>query len=247
MSGLCSSSCASSDSETTGHRRRERGDGQNLAKAVPAGHAFGHRSEYPSLKALIELSCKKFADRVAYLQMDHRLSYAELDSLSARFGAWLQSQGLKRGDRIAIMLPNILQYPVVMCGALRAGLAVVNTNPLYTERELEYQLRDSGATALVVLENFASIAQQALPSTAVRHVIVTAVGDLLAFPKGALVNFVLRHVQRKIPAWKIEGSRSLKSILSNAPETLKPVSSIMKTSPIFNTPGVLLAYPRARC
>ncbi len=194
-------------------------------KQYPAGTPSDiDPSEYSSLKALIELSCGKFADRVAYLQMEHQLSYAELDSLSARFGAWLQSQGLQRGDRIAIMLPNILQYPVVMCGALRAGLAVVNTNPLYTERELEYQLRDSGAVALVVLENFASIAQQALPSTAVRHVIVTAVGDLLGFPKGALVNFVLRHVQRKIPAWTIEGSRSLKSILSSAPETLKPVS-----------------------
>ncbi len=181
-------------------------------------------NEYASLKALIELSCKKFADRVAYLQMDHRLSYAELDKLSARFGAWLQSQGLQRGDRIAIMLPNILQYPVVMCGALRAGLTVVNTNPLYTERELEYQLRDSGAVALVVLENFASIAQQALPATSVRHVVVTAVGDLLGFPKGALVNFVLRHVQRKVPAWKIAGSKSLMSILRSAPDTLKPVS-----------------------
>src|SRR5471032_2631744 len=99
-------------------------------------------NEYPSLKALIEQSCEKFADRVAYLQMDCRLSYAELDRLSARFGAWLQGQGLKQGDRIAIMLPNILQYPVVMCGALRAGLTVVNTNPLYTETEVEYQLRD---------------------------------------------------------------------------------------------------------
>src|SRR6478752_4594517 len=119
-------------------------------------------NEYQSLKALIELSCKKFAERVAYLQMDHRLSYAELDRLSTRFAAWLQAQGLKRGDRIAIMLPNILQYPIVMCGALRAGLVVVNTNPLYTESEVEYQLRDSGAAALVVLENFASTVQQAL-------------------------------------------------------------------------------------
>jgi long-chain acyl-CoA synthetase len=181
-------------------------------------------NEYPSLKALIEQSCDKFADRVAYLQMGCRLSYAELDRLSARFGAWLQDQGLKQGDRIAIMLPNILQYPVVMCGALRAGLTVVNTNPLYTEPELEYQLRDSGAVAIVVLENFASIAEKALPATAVRHVIVTAVGDLLPFPKGAVVNFVLRHVQHKVPAWNLPGSHALKTILGGAARTLKPVT-----------------------
>jgi long-chain acyl-CoA synthetase len=181
-------------------------------------------NEYPSLKALIEQSCKKFADRVAYLQMDCPISYRELDRLSARFATWLQAQGLKPGDRIAIMLPNILQYPVVMCGALRAGLVVVNTNPLYTEKELEYQLRDSGAAALVVLENFASIVEQALPATSVRHVVVTAVGDLLPFPKGALVNFVLRYVQRNVPAWKLPAAHSLKSILRSAADTPKAVT-----------------------
>jgi long-chain acyl-CoA synthetase len=181
-------------------------------------------NEYQSLKALIELSCKKFAERVAYLQMDHRLSYAELDRLSTRFAAWLQAQGLKRGDRIAIMLPNILQYPIVMCGALRAGLVVVNTNPLYTESEVEYQLRDSGAAALVVLENFASTVQQALPKTSVKHVVVTAVGDLLPFPKGTLVNFVLRYIQRKVPGWKIPAAHLLPEILQSASETIEPVS-----------------------
>jgi len=181
-------------------------------------------NEYQSLKALIELSCKKFAERVAYLQMDHRLSYAELDRLSTRFAGWLQAQGLKRGDRIAIMLPNILQYPIVMCGALRAGLVVVNTNPLYTESEVEYQLRDSGAAALVVLENFASTVQQALPKTSVKHVVVTAVGDLLPFPKGTLVNFVLRYIQRKVPGWKIPAAHLLPEILQSASETIEPVS-----------------------
>jgi long-chain acyl-CoA synthetase len=181
-------------------------------------------NEYPSLKALIEQSCKKFADRVAYLQMGCSLSYRELDRLSARFAAWLQAQGLKPGDRIAIMLPNILQYPVVMFGALRAGLMVVNTNPLYTETELEYQLRDSGAVALVVLENFASIVERALPSTSVRHVVVTAVGDLLPFPKGTLVNFVLRHVQRKVPAWKLPAAQSLMTTLRSTADTLQPVT-----------------------
>ena len=181
-------------------------------------------NEYPSVKALIEQSCKKYAARTAYLQMDFRLSYAVLDRLSEQFGAWLQSQGLKRGDRIAIMLPNILQYPIVMCGALRAGLIVVNTNPLYTKPEVEYQLHDSGAVALVVLENFASIVEQALPATSVRHVIVTAVGDLLPFPKGALVNFVLRYVQRKVPRWHIPEAHSLLTILHGAPKPLDPVA-----------------------
>ena len=194
-------------------------------KQYPAGTpADIDPNEYPSLKALIDLSCRQFAARTAYLQMDHRLSYAELDRLSARFAAWLQQRGLKPGDRIAIMLPNILQYPVVMFGALRAGLTVVNTNPLYTQTELEHQLHDSGAAVLVVLENFAAVAQQALPATSVRHVIVTAVGDLLAFPKGVLVNFVLRHVQRKVPAWSIPAAHSLVAALTSGPDTPEPVA-----------------------
>ena len=180
--------------------------------------------EYPSLKALIEQGCAQFATRTAFLQMGHALSYAELDRLSGRFAAWLQGRGLKKGDRIAIMLPNILQYPVAMFGALRAGLTVVNTNPLYTQPELEHQLHDSGAAALVVLENFASVAQQALPASSVRHVIVTGVGDLLPFPKGALVNFVLRHVQRKIPPWQLPNAHSMRSVLGSAPDAPEPVT-----------------------
>jgi long-chain acyl-CoA synthetase len=179
--------------------------------------------EYASLKALIERSCTEFRARKAFIQMGHGLSYARLDELSARFGAWLQQCGLKPGDRIAIMLPNILQYPVVMFGALRAGLTVVNTNPLYTASELEYQLRDSGAAALVVLENFAAVAQQALPATSVRHVVVTGVGDLLSFPKGTLVNFVLRHVQRRVPAWSLPAAHPLTAVLRSAPASLQPV------------------------
>jgi long-chain acyl-CoA synthetase len=181
-------------------------------------------SEYASVKALIEEGCMQFAARHAFLQMGHAMSYAELDRLSGRFGAWLQQQGLRKGDRVAIMLPNILQYPVVMFGALRAGLAVVNTNPLYTATELQHQLRDSGASALVVLENFASVAQEALPSCGVRHVIVTGVGDLLPFPKGALVNFVLRYVQRKVPAWRIPGAHTLRTVLRAGPDAIEPVS-----------------------
>ncbi len=180
-------------------------------------------NEYGSLKQLIDGSCRQFPERTAYIQMEQRLSYAQLDRLSARFAAWLQQRGLRKGDRVAIMLPNIMQYPVVMFGALRAGMTVVNTNPLYTATELEHQLRDSGATALVVLENFAAVAEAALAAVPVPNVVVTGVGDLLAFPKGALVNFVLRHVQHKVPPWNLPGSLSLTNVLKGTPATPAPV------------------------
>jgi len=180
-------------------------------------------NEYRSLKQLIELSFSQFPQRTAYIQMEQRLSYAQLDRHSAQFAAWLQQRGMRKGDRIAIMLPNILQYPIVMFGALRAGLTVVNTNPLYTASELEHQLRDSGATALVVLENFAAVAEQALAVVPVPHVIVTSVGDLLSFPKGAIVNFVIRHVQRKVPAWHLPDALPLTRILGATPATPNPV------------------------
>jgi len=194
-----------------------------LAQYPPVTPAEINIAEYASLKALIESSCEQFATRDAFMQMEQRMSYAEVDQLSGRFAAWLQQRGLKKGDRIAIMLPNVLQYPIAMFGALRAGLVVVNTNPLYTATELEHQLRDSGAAALVVLENFASIAQVAVPGTSVRHVIVTAVGDLLGFPKGALVNFVLRSVQHKVPVWKIAGAYAFAELLKTAPDKPEPV------------------------
>ena len=173
--------------------------------------------EYCSLKHLIESGCERFGDRKAFVLMEHALHYRELDALAGAFGAWLQQvAGLAKGERVAIMLPNVLQYPVTMYGALRAGMVVVNVNPLYTADELAHQLADSGATAIVVLENFAATLQQALPRTHVKHVIVTGVGDLLPFPKGAIVNFVLRHVQRKVPAWRIPGARRLRSVLRSA-------------------------------
>ncbi|MBS0387427.1 MAG: AMP-binding protein, partial [Proteobacteria bacterium] len=179
--------------------------------------------EYTSIKQLIEGSFRDYPTRTAYIQMEQRLSYAQLDRLSAQFAAWLQQRGMRKGDRIAIMLPNILQYPIVMFGALRAGLTIVNTNPLYTASELEHQLRDSGAHALVVLENFAAVAQQALAIAPVPNVIVTGVGDLLSFPKGAIVNFVIRHVQRKVPAWHLPDALPLMQILKGPPATPAPV------------------------
>ena len=167
-----------------------------------------------SLKDMIEKSCVQFADRVAFIQMNRSLRYRELAELSGRFGAWLQQKAaLKRGDRIAIMLPNVLQYPIAMVGALRAGFTVVNTNPLYTARELEHQLQDSGAVAIVVLENFAHVLQEVLPRTSVRHVLVTAVGDMLGFPLSLIVNYVVRHRRKQVPPWRIEGAYDFKTEL----------------------------------
>jgi long-chain acyl-CoA synthetase len=183
-------------------------------KQYPPGVAHDiNADEFASLAAMIDASLARFADLPAYVQMDHRLTYRQLDALSASFAAWLQAQGMKKGDRIAIMLPNLLQYPVAMFGALRAGLVVVNTNPLYTADELEYQLKDSGATALVALENFCHVVQKVVARTEVRHLVVTSVGDLLPFPRGNIVDFVLRHVQRKVPAWKLDGAQRMSTVL----------------------------------
>lgn len=173
-------------------------------KSYPAGvPAEIDVALFQSLKEIAERSFRCFAHNDAYVQMDRAMTFAELDRQSRHFGAWLQKRaGLKKGERIAIMLPNILQYPVVMLGALRAGLVVVNTNPLYTPPELEHQLRDSGAVAIVVLENFAHVLQKVIARTRVKTVIVTAVGDMLRFPKSWLVNYVVR-VRRQVPSWHI--------------------------------------------
>jgi len=167
-----------------------------------------------SLKELLEKACAAYADRVAYVQMGTELTYRELDELSRAFAAWLQHAGFRKGDRFAIMLPNMLQYPIALFGALRAGLVVVNTNPLYTAPELEHQLSDAGASGIVVIENFAHVVEKVVPRTAVKRVLVTAAGDLLDFPKSAIVNFVVRHIRRRVPAWSIPGAVSFKAALA---------------------------------
>jgi long-chain acyl-CoA synthetase len=195
-------------------------------KNYPAGvPAEINPEEYPSLKHLFEEACRRHAAKPAFTNMDRTLTYAEMDELSRRFGAWLQKEaGLKKGDRIAIMMPNLLQYPIAIIGALRAGLTVVNTNPLYTPREVEHQLNDSGATVMLIYENACATLQQVIAKTPVRKVIVTGVGDLLGFPKGALVNFVLRHVKKMVPAWSLPGSVRFNDVISKgASLTLDPV------------------------
>ena len=177
--------------------------------------------QYSSLKALVEDSMKRHAQHKAYVLMGRTLTYGELDQLSARFGAWLQQQGFVKGDRIAVMLPNLLQYPIAMFGALRAGLIVVNTNPLYTADELRHQLLDSGATAIVILENFCHVLEKVVGDTQVKRVVVTGVGDLLGFPKGLIVNGVIRYLRRQVPAWRIDGAVPMRRIVGDT--SLPPI------------------------
>lgn len=171
-------------------------------------------SAFASIKDVLAKSCEKFASRPAFTCMDKSLSFGEVDRMSREFAAYLQSLGLKKGDRVAIMMPNILQYPVAVFGILRAGLIVVNTNPLYTARELEHQLHDSGAKAVVILENFAATLEQVIGKSEVKHVITTQLGDLLGFPKSFLVNWVIKHKRKMVPAWNIPQAISFKKALS---------------------------------
>ena len=180
-------------------------------------------SQYRSLVQLLEESFKKFAARDAFACMDKRITYADLDRMSMQVGAWLQSKGLKKGARVALMMPNVLQYPVAIAAVLRAGYIVVNVNPLYTPRELEHQMKDSGAEAIIILENFATTLQQVLARTKIKHVVVASMGDLLGGVKGAIVNFVVRNVKKMVPAYTLPNAVSFKQVLSQgAGMSLKP-------------------------
>src|SRR5574343_225077 len=156
-------------------------------------------SLYPSLVDLLDTSFKKNADKAAYLMMGKSVSFAQVDEASRALAAYLQGLGLEKGDRVALMLPNLFQYPVAVAAVLRAGFVVVNVNPLYTPRELEHQLRDSGAKAIVIIENFASVLQQVIKNVPTKHVILAAMGDMLGFAKGMIVNYVLRKVKKMVP------------------------------------------------
>jgi len=183
---------------------------------------------YTSLVQMLEESFQKFASRPAFTGLGRTLAYAELDELSRCFGAWLQARGLRAGERVAVMLPNVLAYPVVAAAILRAGGVVVNVNPLYTPRELEQQLKDSGARAIVILENFASTLEQVLARTPVEHVVLATMGDLLGSLKGALVNFVVRKRRRLVPAYSLPAATAFTAALAEgrrlalAPTTSTP-------------------------
>ena len=175
-------------------------------KQYPAGvPADIDVTQYPSLVELLEESFAKFSDRKSFICMDKSITYRDLDEMSVAFGAYLQSKGLAKGARVALMMPNVLQYPIATAAVLRAGYAVVNVNPLYTPRELEHQLKDSGAEAIVVLENFAHTVQQVLAKTAVKHVIIGTMGDMLGL-KGMIVNLVVRRVKKMVPPFSIPGA-----------------------------------------
>jgi long-chain acyl-CoA synthetase len=172
--------------------------------------------KYQSIRDLFEESVASFGERPAYYCMGKEITFAELDRMSQAFGAWLQAQGLQKGERVALMMPNVLQYPVALFGILRAGLVVVNVNPLYTPRELEHQLQDSGAQAIVILENFAHTLEQVIARTQVKHVVVAALGDLLGGAKGALVNFVVRSVKKMVPAYEFVDALRFNQVLRAA-------------------------------
>jgi long-chain acyl-CoA synthetase len=199
---------------------------QHYPAGVPADIDPG---EYASLRDLFEEAVATHGNKPAYANMGATLTFAQLEALTRAFAAWLQHKsGLAAGDRVALMMPNILQYPVALFGVLRAGMVVVSTNPLYTARELEHQLKDSGAKCIVIAENFAHVLQQVLPRTSLKKVLVTSIGDLLGLTKGFVVDFVLRHVRKQIPAWSMPGALPFKRALSSGlglklePATLGP-------------------------
>jgi len=201
-----------------------------LEKAWLKSYPEGMPEEVPeppfrSVRELFENSFSAYPDNAAYTNMGRTLSYSDLNQMSMKFACYLQQTlGLMRGERVAIMLPNILQYPVAMCGAFRAGLVVVNVNPLYTARELQHQLKDSGARCVVILENFAHTLEEVIADTDVDFVVTTGVGDLLQWPKGMIANFVLRHVKKAIPRYQIANSIAFnKALKAGANKTLQPV------------------------
>ncbi|NNL96011.1 MAG: AMP-binding protein, partial [Xanthomonadales bacterium] len=183
---------------------------EHYAHGVPADIDL---SEYSSVVDVLERVCERFRDKTAFICMGSSITYGELDLLSRSFAATLQARGLKQGDRVALMMPNILQYPVALFGILRAGLTVVNTNPLYTGRELRHQLVDSGARAIVVIENFADVLERVREDVPVEYIFTTRVGDMLDFPKGAIVNFAVKHIKKAIPAWNLPGSERFSDAL----------------------------------
>src|SRR5688572_2623044 len=182
-------------------------------------------NEYASLVQLFEESCKKFKDQVAYENMGVKLTFEQVDILSDHFAAFLQKDlGLKKGERIAIQMPNLLQFPIAFMGAVRAGLIVVNTNPLYTAREMEYQFKDAGISAIVIVANFCHNLEKVLANMPIKHIIVTQLGDMLGPLKGALVNFVVKKIKKMVPAYTIPQALSFK-------EALKKGSSLQLEKP----------------
>ena len=206
-------------------------------------------NEFSSITQVLETSCERFRHRPAYTNMGRTLSFDDIDRLSRQFACYLVNElKLAKGDRVAIMLPNVLQYPVAVFGILRAGLVVVNTNPLYTARELKHQLGDSGAKAIVVLDNFAATLAEIVAQTSVKTVITSALGDMLAFPKSAITNLVVKHVKKMVPPYRSTmPCASTPRWVSVRAAACQRSSSVTTTSPSCSTPAAPPAWPRARC
>jgi long-chain acyl-CoA synthetase len=184
-------------------------------KQYPAGVPADVKVDvYPTLVALVDDSLRKNRDAAAYKFMGRSFTFAAIDEASRALAAWMQSSGLERGDRVAVMMPNVPQYPVAVCAILRAGLVVVNVNPLYTPRELEHQLKDSGAKAIVILENFAATLQQVIEQVPTKKVVVAAMGDMMGFLKGAIINHVVRRVKKMVPAYSLPGATRFNEAVS---------------------------------
>ena len=195
---------------------------QRYPEGVPAEIDL---SEYDSILDIFAQSCEAYRTRTAYVNFDHELTFGDLDRLSRDFAAWLQSKGMHKGDRLALMMPNVLQYPVALFGALRAGLVIVNTNPMYTARELRHQLQDSGARAIVVVDNFAHVVEKVRNDVPLELIVTTGIGDLLGFPKSLVFNFMLKYVKRAVPGFKLPGSVRFNDALSaGARLQLEPVA-----------------------
>ena len=194
----------------------------NYPKGIPTEVDL---EKYASIVSVLDEVCRDFSDRPAFANFGKQITYGDIDRLSAQFANYLLHElKLKKGDRVALMMPNILQYPIAIFGVLRAGLTVVNTNPMYTARELRHQLTDSGASAIVVLENFAHVVQEVVADTPVRQVLLTGVGDMLGFPKGPLINFVLRHVKKQVPEYSLPGAiRFTDALAKGAGKTLPSI------------------------
>src|SRR3569623_1611923 len=209
----CKWRCADINRTKGARRSMEKFWVQSYPQGVPAEIDC---TQYRSLVHLLEDAFQKYAKRHAYVCMDKFLTYEELNRLSSRLGAWLLSLGRENGGRVALLMPNVLQYPVAIAAVLRAGYTVVNVNPLYTPRELEYQLNDSGAEAIIILENFATTLEKVIHATRLRHVVVATMGDLLGGAKGAIVNFVVRHVKKLVPPFSLPNAVSFKRALAQS-------------------------------
>ena len=192
---------------------------KQYTKGVP------HELDLDPAESLVDMfshACSRYATQIAYSNLGQSITYRQLDELTARFAAWLQTEaGLSRGDRVAIMMPNLLQYPVVLFGILRAGMVIVNVNPMYTPRELEYQLIDSQASAIVVASMSAATLAEIIGETSIKRVVVTDVGDLLAFPRRPLVNFIVRYIKRMVPHYDLDGAIGFRDVLATSTDKLK--------------------------